>query len=174
MKKSPVIVDVMTPTQILNLLDVGLKCREGYRDSRMCVLCQLVGDYVTDGPGRLLNIDGDYWVHLNCALWSSEVYETINGQLMHVEQAYKRGKKTECARCRKPGATLVCYKQPKVRCSQVFHFPCAKSGGCMFFNDKSVLCEPHKPKERPEDELPSLSVYRRVYVHRDENRLASR
>ena len=36
----------------------------------------------------------DAWVHLNCALWSHEVYETQNGALMNVEDAIKRGEKT--------------------------------------------------------------------------------
>lgn len=43
---------------------------------------------------RLLNVDLDTWVHLNCALWSREVYETLNGALMNVEKAIKRGEKT--------------------------------------------------------------------------------
>ena len=33
----------------------------------------------------------DVWVHLNCALWSLEVYETLNGALMNVDVAVKRG-----------------------------------------------------------------------------------
>ena len=41
---------------------------------------------------RLLNLDVDVWIHLNCALWSLEVYETLNGALMNVEAAVKRGK----------------------------------------------------------------------------------
>ena len=40
---------------------------------------------------RLLNLDVDVWVHLNCALWSLEVYETLNGALMNVDVAVKRG-----------------------------------------------------------------------------------
>lgn len=39
----------------------------------------------------LLNLDVDVWVHLNCALWSLEVYETLNGALMNVDVAVKRG-----------------------------------------------------------------------------------
>lgn len=42
-------------------------------------------------PFRLLNLDVDVWVHLNCALWSLEVYETLNGALMNVDVAVKRG-----------------------------------------------------------------------------------
>ena len=42
-------------------------------DRRTCVLCQQVGDKETNVASRLLNHDVDKWVHLNCALWSSEV-----------------------------------------------------------------------------------------------------
>ena len=38
-----------------------------------------------------MNLDVDVWVHLNCALWSLEVYETLNGALMNVDVAVKRG-----------------------------------------------------------------------------------
>lgn len=43
---------------------------------------------------RLLNLDVDVWVHLNCALWSLEVYETLNGALMNVMSAVHRGQDT--------------------------------------------------------------------------------
>lgn len=173
-KKPPPAVEPLTAEQILSLLDVGIKLKcDQVRDVRVCVFCHLIGDFLTDGPGRLLNIDGDHWVHLNCALWSSQVYETLNGHLMNVDVACQRGARTECSRCKKLGATLACYN-PKIRCNQVFHFPCAKIGGCMFFKDKSVLCDLHKPREHPEEELRALSVHRRVYVHRDEPRLVAR
>ena len=42
-------------------------------DRRTCVLCQQVGDKEANVASRLLNHDVDKWVHLNCALWSSEV-----------------------------------------------------------------------------------------------------
>lgn len=56
-------------------------------DTRKCIFCHQIGDGVADGPARLLNFDVDKWVHLNCALWSDGVYETVNGALMNVEQA---------------------------------------------------------------------------------------
>ncbi|XP_055338361.1 histone-lysine N-methyltransferase 2C-like isoform X2 [Paramacrobiotus metropolitanus] len=174
LKRQNSVTDSRATQQVMNLLDVGLKVTSNVRDNRVCVLCHLVGDLLPDGQGRLLNIDGEHWVHLNCALWSVDVYETNNGHLMNVQQACKRGAKTECVKCRKLGATLLCYHYPKIRCNQMFHFPCAKSSGCMFFNDKSVLCETHKSGEPPEDELKSMIVHRRVYVHRDEPRMATR
>eukprot|EP00966_Prymnesium_polylepis_P156587 3618000-Prymnesium_polylepis.1 len=53
-----------------------------------CVLC---GSGEDAGPGeRLLFADSSAWVHLNCALWSSEVYENLNGELMRVTSALQR------------------------------------------------------------------------------------
>ena len=34
----------------------------------------------------------DDWVHVNCALWSAEVFEEVDGTLQHVHVAAKRGK----------------------------------------------------------------------------------
>ena len=116
-------------------------------DKRICVFCQGIGDGVTDGPGRLLNMDVDKWVHLNCALWSSEVYETLNGDLMNVDVAHGRCKTLECQACKKIGATLGCFK---VNCSKVYHLGCAQKSGCMFFQDKTILCPPHAPKILPD------------------------
>ncbi|GAU93598.1 hypothetical protein RvY_05517 [Ramazzottius varieornatus] len=174
---SPV-TERLTPEQILQQLDVGIRRLDGVGDFRACVLCNLIGDSLTStGTGRLLNIDGDHWVHLNCALWSSDVYETINGHLFNVQKACEHGRETICVRCKKPGATLMCYKPPRIRCAQVFHFPCAKqqvASDCMFFKDKTLLCDGHKPKDHPEDELQNFTVQRRVCVNRDEFRLASK
>ncbi|ESO94290.1 hypothetical protein LOTGIDRAFT_215812 [Lottia gigantea] len=136
-------------------------------DTRVCSFCTLVGDGKPNGPGRLLNLDVDKWAHLNCSLWSSEVYETLNGALMSVDIAYKRGLTVECHRCKKVGATLSCFK---VRCANSFHLPCAQDAGCMFFQDKTILCSNHLPKGPVENELSSLVVNRRVYINRDEDR----
>ncbi|VDI50669.1 histone-lysine N-methyltransferase MLL2 [Mytilus galloprovincialis] len=136
-------------------------------DKRSCVFCQVIGDGPTDGPGRLLNMDVDKWVHLNCALWSSEVYETLNGDLMNVDVAFKRAQALECQSCKKSGATLGCFK---VNCSKVFHIGCAQKAGCMFFQDKTILCPTHAPKIFPDNVLTNLSVYRKVYVNRDEDK----
>ena len=78
-------------------------------------------------------MDVDKWVHLNCALWSYEVYETLNGALINVDAACKRGMTLDCTFCRKKGATLGCFK---LRCTNMYHVRCAKKEGVMFFQDK--------------------------------------
>jgi hypothetical protein len=85
---------------------------------------------------RLLNLDVGHWCHLNCALWSAEVYETVSGALMCVEQAHKRSINTECASCKQKGASLTCFSP---RCPNTYHFPCAVNGGCVFYKNKVRL-----------------------------------
>ncbi|KAF6206910.1 hypothetical protein GE061_018146 [Apolygus lucorum] len=136
-------------------------------DTRTCLFCHQMGDGVTHGPARLLNYDVNKWVHLNCALWSDEVYETTSGGLVNVEQALQNGSSASCAYCNTTGATLKCYKN---RCSVVYHLPCAVKDACVFYKNKTLYCASHVPKNEKENELTTLSVMRRVYIQRDEPR----
>lgn len=144
------------------------------RDQRRCCFCQQIGDGITDGPARLLNLDLDTWVHLNCALWSSEVYETQAGALINVDLARQRGQTVVCAFCQRLGATSGCHR---LRCLNIYHFTCALQAGCTFFKDKTMLCHQHRPRGAGaaaglhiEHQLRCFSVFRRVYVQRDELR----
>ncbi|XP_042370293.1 histone-lysine N-methyltransferase 2C-like, partial [Plectropomus leopardus] len=100
------------------------------KDLRRCCFCNQQGDGRTDGPARLLNLDLDLWVHLNCALWSSEVYETQAGALINVELALRRSLTLRCAHCQKTGATSGCNR---LRCTNTYHFTCALQAHCTFF-----------------------------------------
>lgn len=112
-------------------------------DSRRCELCGIQGDGVADGVSRLLNCDVDRWVHLNCALWSEGVYETVSGALMNVETALAAGSNATCAVCRRLGATVRCFK---VRCGSVYHLGCAVKENCVFYKNKTAFCASHAPK----------------------------
>ncbi|XP_072769606.1 histone-lysine N-methyltransferase 2C-like [Nerophis lumbriciformis] len=165
-------------------------------DQRRCCFCHQLGDGVTDGPARLLNLDLDLWVHLNCALWSSEVYETQAGALINVELALRRSLALRCAHCQQTGATSGCNR---LRCTNTYHFTCALRSHCTFFKDKTMLCHFHKPRMAPlsgdrssssspsstpgmtsdffssvcdpyNSELRCFAVFRRVFVQRDEAR----
>lgn len=136
-------------------------------DLRKCAFCHTYGDGSTNGPARLLNLDVDKWTHLNCALWSHEVYETLNGALINVETSYRRGLTLECTICHKNGATLGCFK---FRCSNIYHVGCAIKDGCVFYQDKTIFCPNHIPKNNQDNELKSLVVFRRVYVCREEGK----
>lgn len=136
-------------------------------DTRRCMFCQNIGDGVADGPARLLNFDVDKWVHLNCGLWSDGVYETVNGALMNLENAIQQSLVTTCVHCNKYGATIRCFK---TRCSNIYHLPCAVKASCVFYKNKTIYCTSHVLKNEKDNELTTLSVSRRVYVNRDENR----
>ncbi|XP_028896921.1 histone-lysine N-methyltransferase trr [Zeugodacus cucurbitae] len=136
-------------------------------DLRECVFCYQRGDGAANGPSRLLNFDIDKWVHLNCALWSSEVYETISGGLMNFPAALQMGLNQSCSGCQQIGATVRCFKN---RCTQVFHLPCAIREHCVFYKNKTIHCQQHANRLEKENELSSLTVHRRVFVERDENR----
>lgn len=144
-------------------LTVAMDVIEMYEDTRKCVLCHEFGDGDSDGPARLLNLFIDGWVHLNCALWSLDVYELANGALMNVELACRKA--MTCSFCLRPGATLKCFKP---RCPNYYHFVCATKEKCSFYEDKSVQCRQHS--KSAVREMTSFVVKRRVYVNRDEQK----
>uniref|UniRef100_A0A9J8DKI8 [histone H3]-lysine(4) N-methyltransferase n=1 Tax=Cyprinus carpio carpio TaxID=630221 RepID=A0A9J8DKI8_CYPCA len=160
--------------ELLQQLNSSLRPCSTTLDQRRCCFCQQIGDGMTDGPARLLNLDLDTWVHLNCALWSSEVYETQAGALINVELARQRGQMVVCAFCQRLGATSGCHR---LRCLNIYHFTCALQAGCTFFKDKTMLCHQHRPRGSGaaaglhlEQQLRCFSVFRRVFVQRDELR----
>ncbi|KAL1415101.1 hypothetical protein MTO96_006974 [Rhipicephalus appendiculatus] len=112
--------------QLLDAQDIFLKPETPVEDTRQCILCHDIGDGETNGPARLLNLDVDLWVHLNCALWSQEVYETCDGALMNVASACRRALLVNCSRCHRTGASLHCFR---IRC------PCCLS---------LCLCQPRR------------------------------
>ena len=157
-------------TDIGSLWDTLAVCHKPLNevvDSRLCAFCQEVGDGKSEGPSRLLNMDVNKWCHLNCALWSYEVYETCNGALMNVDAAYQRSLTKECVVCHKKGASLACFKP---RCTNCYHLSCAQSRGAMFYQDKTLMCPSHIPKLPLGNELLSLVVLRRVYINREEDK----
>ncbi len=162
--------------ELLKKLGTSLRPEPMPRDLRRCCFCHEEGDGCTDGPARLLNLDLDLWVHLNCALWSTEVYETQAGALINVELALRRGLSVRCAYCQQTGATSGCHR---LRCTNAYHFTCALKAQCMFFKDKTMLCYLHRPRVTgsiggglawTEHELRCFAVFRRVYVQRNEAR----
>uniref|UniRef100_A0AAQ5ZWI3 [histone H3]-lysine(4) N-methyltransferase n=1 Tax=Amphiprion ocellaris TaxID=80972 RepID=A0AAQ5ZWI3_AMPOC len=157
--------------ELLKKLGASLRPPASLQDHRRCCFCHQFGDGITDGPARLLNLDLDVWVHLNCALWSTEVYETQAGALINVELALRRGQTVRCAYCQQTGATSGCHR---LRCTNVYHFTCALQAQCTFFKDKTMLCHAHRPRgtagQALEHELRCFAVFRRVYVQRDEVR----
>ncbi|CAG14574.1 unnamed protein product, partial [Tetraodon nigroviridis] len=91
--------------------------------------------------GRLLYLGQNEWAHVNCCLWSAEVFEEENGSLLHVHSAVARGRLMRCERCNKTGATVGCCL---TSCQSNYHFMCARSRHCVFQDDKKVYCYKHR------------------------------
>uniref|UniRef100_W5M8W3 [histone H3]-lysine(4) N-methyltransferase n=1 Tax=Lepisosteus oculatus TaxID=7918 RepID=W5M8W3_LEPOC len=131
-------------------------------DERQCALCQKYGDTKSNDAGRLLYLGQNEWAHVNCSLWSAEVFEEENGSLMHVHSAVTRGRLMRCERCNQPGATVGCCLPS---CQSNYHFMCARSNNCVFQEDKKVYC--HKHRDLVSGKTVSgdgFEVLRRVYV----------
>ncbi|KAJ8280583.1 hypothetical protein GJAV_G00056510 [Gymnothorax javanicus] len=112
----------------------------GLSDSRQCALCLKFGDDNANDGGRLLYIGQNEWAHVNCALWSVEVFEDDDGTLKNVHTAVARGTQMRCELCKRSGATVCCCVSG---CSRKFHFMCAREQRCVFLEDKRVYCSSH-------------------------------
>lgn len=55
-----------------------------------------------------MNFDVDCWVHANCALFSDDVKELMNGELSKFIQTYKKASNNKCDYCMKYGASIYC------------------------------------------------------------------
>uniref|UniRef100_A0A3Q2QCV2 Histone-lysine N-methyltransferase n=1 Tax=Fundulus heteroclitus TaxID=8078 RepID=A0A3Q2QCV2_FUNHE len=132
----------------------------GITDNRHCVLCLHYGDENTNDCGRLLYIGQNEWAHVNCALWSAEVFEDDDGALKNVHAAVLRGRKTTCERCEKTGATVGCCL---ASCTGNYHFMCARQCHCVFLEDRKVYCPKHRDLIKGEV-VTRFEVTRRILV----------
>ncbi|XP_058531187.1 histone-lysine N-methyltransferase 2B isoform X1 [Ochotona princeps] len=132
-------------------------------DPRQCALCLKYGDADSKEAGRLLYIGQNEWTHVNCAIWSAEVFEENDGSLKNVHAAVARGRQMRCELCLKPGATVGCCLSS---CLSNFHFMCARASCCIFQDDKKVFCQKHTDLlDGKEIVTPDgFDVLRRVYV----------
>ncbi|XP_051965681.1 histone-lysine N-methyltransferase 2A isoform X2 [Xyrauchen texanus] len=134
----------------------------GVSDNRQCALCLNYGDDNTNDCGRLLYIGQNEWTHVNCALWSAQVYEDVDGSLKNVHMAVIQGKQLQCENCHKPGATVSCCL---TYCASSYHFMCARQQQCAFLEDKKVYCQHHRDLIKGEVVPESgFEVTRRVLV----------
>lgn len=134
------------------------------KDIRFCMLCKKEGECLSDEEGRLLYCGHNTWVHTNCALWSAEVYEEIDGSLQNVHSAISRGRLIKCSKCGLKGATVGCNFK---NCGEQYHFLCARSI-CEFCMDKRVFCPQHLSKfDNTRHKETNFQVNRSVYVELD-------
>ncbi|XP_045077841.1 histone-lysine N-methyltransferase 2B-like isoform X2 [Coregonus clupeaformis] len=131
------------------------------KDERQCTLCQQFGDATPNDAGRLLYLGQNEWAHVNCCLWSAEVYED-NGALLQVHSAVSRGRHMRCERCGQAGATVGCCLSS---CQSNYHFMCARARNCVFQEDRKVFCSRHRDLVSEKMVYGNgFEVLRRVYV----------
>lgn len=143
-------------------------------DNRICCFCKGSGDGASTHQSRLLYCGQNSWVHINCAMWSAEVFEEIDGSLQNVQSAITRGRSIKCSKCDSRGATVGCNVR---NCGEHYHFPCARIANCAFMTDKTVYCPRHLDKVNTADgknpiEM-NFEVQRPVYVELDRKRRRS-
>ncbi|XP_053546144.1 histone-lysine N-methyltransferase 2B isoform X2 [Bombina bombina] len=132
------------------------------KDIRQCALCLKFGDDEPKSAGRLLYIGQNEWTHINCAIWSAEVFEENDGSLKNVHAAVVRGRQMRCEYCSKTGATVGCCLST---CLSNFHFMCARASCCSFQDDKKMFCQKHTKLLDGTTVSPNdFDVLRRVYV----------
>ncbi|PIK53443.1 hypothetical protein BSL78_09673 [Apostichopus japonicus] len=139
----------------------ALKDQGEVADPRRCVLCGKLGDDEPDKAGRLLYCGQDEWIHINCALWSAEVFEEVDGSLVNVHTAIYRGRHMRCEHCSNLGATVGCCQ---AGCPANYHFICARNSRAVFQEDKRVYCERHTLSAKREVIESNFAVARRVSV----------
>jgi hypothetical protein len=160
--------DAEDESQYVNALCTMISTQRTSDDTRRCMLCKGHGD--TPVEGRLLYAGIDGWVHLNCAMWSSETYEHERGELSEVYKAVSlcflclcehmilslrtpstdgccccpqlaRAPSMQCAFCGRSGATVGCNNR---MCKHTYHFSCALQAGCVFLKSQKIFCKEHK------------------------------
>lgn len=141
-------------------------------DNRSCLMCKGVGDGTPNETGRLLYCGQNEWVHCNCALWSAEVFEEIDGSLQNVHSAINRGRSIRCPECNLKGASIGCCAR---NCAETFHFQCARRIGCSFMDDKTVYCPAHvnETKGKLVQNENEFEIRRPVYVELDKRKMKS-
>uniref|UniRef100_A0A1Q3F1I2 Histone-lysine N-methyltransferase trithorax n=2 Tax=Culex tarsalis TaxID=7177 RepID=A0A1Q3F1I2_CULTA len=146
--------------------DYFYECAEQSADTRACMLCKQQGEGLPLHESRLLYCGQNNWTHTNCALWSAEVFEEIDGSLQNVHSAASRGRLIKCCHCGVKGATVGCNVK---NCGEHYHFPCARQINCTFMQDKTVYCPQHEAeatrKKCPVEK--SFEINRSVYVELD-------
>jgi hypothetical protein len=130
-------------------------------DRRKCIFCCGFGDGDRQNVGRLVYFRQNEWAHVNCALWSSEVYEEVDGGLQNVPAAINRGAKLTCTVCCKRGATTGCCHE---YCKSNFHFACGIRDGASYKEDKTVYCRQHKSLYTFKPATTDFAVARIVYI----------
>lgn len=138
-------------------------------DNRICCLCRNINYHnieIENAVSRLLMVDKDQYVHINCCKWSTNIQQKYSEQsdiesenlsmpqleFSNFENVYKNAVLNNCLcyKCKNPGASLKCYVQ---KCNKWYHFPCALKNGNLMFIDNSMCCPEHIPTNLAQDDI---------------------
>ncbi|KAJ8903907.1 hypothetical protein NDN08_000438 [Rhodosorus marinus] len=114
------------------------------KSTRQCELCR--SEEETEVAGRFIPVGNGLWVHVMCALWSSEVYEepSTPALLCHVTSAVFRARGLKCFYCKKSGASVGCASR---LCKHNYHLSCSLKTKCIHKYGKAgyklLLCAEH-------------------------------
>lgn len=132
-------------------------------DTRVCQFCKKPGEGIPMREGRLLYCGDNLWAHANCAIWSSEVFEEIDGSLQNVQLALSKGKLVRCVVCNEKGASVgCCYRN----CVKTYHFQCARKVFCVFNENKTVYCHNHASDTRCS--VKDFTLERLIYIEQED------
>jgi PHD-like zinc-binding domain/F/Y-rich N-terminus len=133
----------------------------GFKDDRICAFCKKPADVIGNDLERMLHTGSAPpldWVHANCALWSSEVWEDRDGYLhCVVPGALSRASRTKCGYCGEKGASVGCCQGNS--CPISYHWPCAlelaKMGDSIFLDttEMALYCTDHGESRKMMAEL---------------------
>jgi hypothetical protein len=123
--------------------DSVVSCSEDFEISNpqshlTCLLCKQKGEFAV--TGRLIPYKLNMYVHTSCALWTNEVFDVDDGQIINFYQQQNKLIHQKCSICSEQGATISCARTKG--CNKNFHFPCAyRSGKVKFTKSSGVFCE---------------------------------
>jgi len=155
--------DIKTLQEIMGNDEKNYYLTPKVHDIRVCQFCKKLGEGMPMREGRLLYCGDNLWAHANCALWSSEVFEEIDGSLQNVQLALSRGKLVRCVVCNEKGASVgCCYRN----CVKTYHFQCARKVFCVFNENKTVYCNNHASDTRCS--VKDFTLERLIYIEQED------
>lgn len=166
---SPTLIETDQQVPMINVpedIDDYFYESHNVEETRSCMFCKGIGEGASDNEARLLYCGHNTWVHINCAIWSAEVFEEIDGSLQNVHSAISRGRLSKCVYCSNKGATVGCNAKG---CYDQYHYTCARNANCLFLVDKTMFCSQHHNDAKRKNiiEEKNFEINRPVYVELD-------
>ena len=115
-----------------------------------------------------MNFELNKWVYANCALWTTNVSENLEGGLIRFQSSYQKCLNFECDHCGQKCASLLCLKFKN--CKRKYHLNCAIEAEALFLRDKTLLCKGcldagSVPELSLSQVLKDFQTERRLYIY---------